>query len=155
MEQTTDKLIELGLADAGYVYVNSDDCWLMLERNATGHLVPDPVTFPGGDAAMRSLSAYIHSKGLKFVSALEDDTHGRVGLLQVSSIALYNIRFALTISLSHTHTHTLYLSLSFSLSLSLRESMELRVRPPAHDGPAPCTTKPLTQRPTQAGTSTT
>src|SRR3954447_23299994 len=37
-----------GMQDAGYEYVNIDDCWLTHSRDAGGHLVPDPVKFPDG-----------------------------------------------------------------------------------------------------------
>lgn len=39
-----------------------DDCW-QVARNASGYIVPDPVRFPNG---MKSLTDYVHSKGLKF-----------------------------------------------------------------------------------------
>lgn len=48
-------------------YVNSDDCWCALGRdNRTGRMQPSEQAFPGGDAAMRNLSNFIHAKGLKF-----------------------------------------------------------------------------------------
>jgi alpha-galactosidase len=68
MKATADRLVKLGLADAGFRYVNSDDCWLDHNRSISvgeGRLVPGN-NFPGGDAGMRTLSNYIHSKGLKF-----------------------------------------------------------------------------------------
>jgi hypothetical protein len=52
-----------GYKDAGYEYINIDDCWLAKERDAHGRLQPDPVRFPSG---IRALADYIHSKGLKF-----------------------------------------------------------------------------------------
>ncbi len=62
-----------GMREAGYEYVNLDDCWQAgrnltgLERNhagrINGHLVADPVWFPSG---MKALGDYIHSQGLKF-----------------------------------------------------------------------------------------
>ncbi len=58
-----DKLVELGLSDLGYTYVNVDDCWSKLRREVDGELKEDPVRFPRG---MQWLSDYIHSKGLKF-----------------------------------------------------------------------------------------
>jgi alpha-galactosidase len=58
-----DILVDTGLADAGYEYVNLDDCWALPERDADGKLVPDPERFPSGIAA---LADYVHSKGLKF-----------------------------------------------------------------------------------------
>jgi len=51
-----------GMKEAGYEYVNIDDCW-QVERNADGTIQPDPVRFPSG---MKALADYAHSKGLKF-----------------------------------------------------------------------------------------
>jgi alpha-galactosidase len=51
-----------GMQDAGYQYVNIDDCWLERTRSADGHLVPDPVKFPDG---IKGTADYVHSKGLE------------------------------------------------------------------------------------------
>ena len=61
IRQTADKMQELGLADYGYVYLNIDDCWHG-SRDKSGFITEDENTFPNG---MRSLTDYIHSKGLK------------------------------------------------------------------------------------------
>ncbi|KAG9599356.1 hypothetical protein KCV01_g8349, partial [Aureobasidium melanogenum] len=58
-----DKFISLGLKDAGYQYVNVDDCWANWQRDKDGHLQPNPKRFPSGIAA---LADYIHQRGLKF-----------------------------------------------------------------------------------------
>ncbi|CAJ0914712.1 14375_t:CDS:2 [Entrophospora sp. SA101] len=58
----TDALIETGLSDVGYQYVNLDDCW-QKTRTWGGVIIPDLEKFPSG---MESLSDYIHSKGLLF-----------------------------------------------------------------------------------------
>ncbi|MEV0447061.1 NPCBM/NEW2 domain-containing protein [Streptomyces sp. NPDC050600] len=58
-----DIFIERGLKDAGYRYVNIDDCWALPERDADGKLVPDPARFPHG---IKAVADYVHSKGLKF-----------------------------------------------------------------------------------------
>ena len=58
-----DKLIELGLKDAGYRYINIDDCWANWQRDAQGNLTPNPERFPSG---IKALADYIHSKGLRF-----------------------------------------------------------------------------------------
>ncbi|MFF3816597.1 NPCBM/NEW2 domain-containing protein [Streptomyces bluensis] len=58
-----DLFVEKGLKDAGYAYVNLDDCWALPQRNADGKLVPDPVRFPNG---IKAVADYVHSKGLKF-----------------------------------------------------------------------------------------
>ncbi|NGO06186.1 alpha-galactosidase [Streptomyces sp. HC44] len=57
-----DIFVEKGLKDAGYQYVNLDDCWALPQRDANGKLVPDPVRFPGG---IKAVADYVHSKGLK------------------------------------------------------------------------------------------
>ena len=57
-----DALCDLGLRDAGYVYVNLDDGWLEKERNAKGEIVSRDAIFPHG---MKYVTDYIHSKGLK------------------------------------------------------------------------------------------
>jgi len=59
---TADKFVAAGLRDAGYTYVNIDDCWMAGNRDAAGNLMPDPVKFPNG---IRAVADYVHSKGLK------------------------------------------------------------------------------------------
>ena len=44
-----------GWLDAGYQYINIDDCWMLPER-AEGRLVPDPQRFPSGMAALGHLA---------------------------------------------------------------------------------------------------
>jgi alpha-galactosidase len=58
-----DLFVSSGLKDAGYRYVNIDDCWALPARDADGNLVPDPVRFPNG---IKALADYVHEKGLKF-----------------------------------------------------------------------------------------
>ncbi|WP_234376818.1 NPCBM/NEW2 domain-containing protein [Streptomyces sp. TP-A0356] len=57
-----DLFVARGLKDAGYQYVNLDDCWALPSRDMNGRLVPDPVRFPNGIGAVAD---YVHSKGLK------------------------------------------------------------------------------------------
>ncbi|WUT41831.1 NPCBM/NEW2 domain-containing protein [Streptomyces pseudovenezuelae] len=57
-----DIFVDKGLKDAGYQYVNLDDCWALPNRDADGQLVPDPVRFPHG---IKAVADYVHSKGLK------------------------------------------------------------------------------------------
>jgi hypothetical protein len=62
-KRMADRLVADGYRDAGYEYVNIDDCWSLLDRdNATGKLVADPARFPSGIAA---LADYMHQRGLK------------------------------------------------------------------------------------------
>ncbi len=58
-----DKFISLGLKDAGYRYVNIDDCWANWQRGKDGELQPNPRRFPSG---IKALADYIHQHGLKF-----------------------------------------------------------------------------------------
>ncbi|WFB06415.1 NPCBM/NEW2 domain-containing protein [Streptomyces sp. LX-29] len=58
-----DIFVARGLKEAGYEYVNIDDCWALPRRDANGKLVPDPVRFPHG---IKAVADYVHSKGLKF-----------------------------------------------------------------------------------------
>eukprot|EP00658_Telonema_sp_P-2_P053634 TRINITY_DN4221_c0_g2_i11.p1 TRINITY_DN4221_c0_g2~~TRINITY_DN4221_c0_g2_i11.p1 ORF type:complete len:727 (-),score=188.39 TRINITY_DN4221_c0_g2_i11:280-2460(-) len=57
-----DAMASNGMKEAGYEYVNIDDCW-QVERNSDGSIQPDPVRFPSG---IKALADYAHSKGLKF-----------------------------------------------------------------------------------------
>ena len=50
-----------GMKDAGYQYINIDDCW-QGERDAQGFIQADAKKFPSG---IRALADYVHSKGLK------------------------------------------------------------------------------------------
>ncbi|KAG6811589.1 hypothetical protein H0H92_006712 [Tricholoma furcatifolium] len=60
---TTAQLMQsLGLQDAGYSYVNIDDCWAEKNRSASGDLVPDPTKFPSG---LNTLNDKIHALGFK------------------------------------------------------------------------------------------
>ena len=61
IKATADKMVELGLVDAGYIYLNLDDGWHG-ERDEQGFIQVDPVKFPSG---MKALADYVHSKGMK------------------------------------------------------------------------------------------
>ncbi|WP_433182763.1 NPCBM/NEW2 domain-containing protein [Actinoallomurus sp. CA-150999] len=58
-----DLFVSSGLKDAGYQYVNLDDCWAEKDRDANGDYVPNHTRFPNG---IKTLADYVHSKGLKF-----------------------------------------------------------------------------------------
>ncbi|MGI4834227.1 MAG: glycoside hydrolase family 27 protein [Janthinobacterium lividum] len=62
IREVADALVSSGLRDAGYVYINIDDCWHG-ERDAQGFIHPDAKRFPSG---MKALADYVHGKGLKF-----------------------------------------------------------------------------------------
>jgi alpha-galactosidase len=57
-----DIFVTKGLRDAGYQYVNLDDCWALPQRDAAGDLVPDPARFPNG---IKAVADYVHAKDLK------------------------------------------------------------------------------------------
>jgi len=61
VRQTADAMVASGMRDAGYLYVNIDDCWHG-ERDADGFIGADPGRFPSG---IKALADYVHSKGLK------------------------------------------------------------------------------------------
>ncbi|EDY81622.1 Melibiase subfamily [Verrucomicrobiia bacterium DG1235] len=58
-----DSMVENGMRDAGYIYINLDDGWMMRERDENGDLVPDPEKFPNG---LKHLADYLHERGFKF-----------------------------------------------------------------------------------------
>lgn len=62
IEETADAMLKTGLADAGYKYVNLDDCWHSSLRDENGKLQGDLVRFSSG---IETLSEKIHNKGLK------------------------------------------------------------------------------------------
>ncbi|WP_263375413.1 alpha-galactosidase [Granulicella aggregans] len=62
VRETADTMVSNGMKDAGYQYVNLDDCW-QSSRDADGNIVVDAVHFPSG---IKALADYVHSKGLKF-----------------------------------------------------------------------------------------
>lgn len=57
-----DLIVSTGMKDAGYEYVNIDDCW-QIGRDKEGNIIVDSKAFPSG---IKALADYIHSKGLKF-----------------------------------------------------------------------------------------
>jgi len=61
VKSMADAFITTGMKNAGYEYVNLDDCW-MDGRDASGRLKWNASKFPSGIPA---LAEYIHGKGLK------------------------------------------------------------------------------------------
>src|SRR5205814_10578633 len=55
-----DAVVKSGMKDAGYVYVNIDDCW-QVSRDKDANIVADPQRFPSG---IKALADYVHSLGL-------------------------------------------------------------------------------------------
>jgi alpha-galactosidase len=62
IKEMADAMVDLGLAEVGYVYLNIDDGWHG-KRDDNGFVQGDPEKFPSG---MKAIGEYIHSKGLKF-----------------------------------------------------------------------------------------
>ena len=65
MRQAAEQMVDSGMADYGYQYVNIDDCWMKKKgdepyRDAAGAVLPNG-KFPD----MKALTDYIHGKGLK------------------------------------------------------------------------------------------
>ena len=68
-------MVDSGLKDLGYEYVNIDDCWATMEgtgRDTDGRVIVNNNTFPSG---MKALGDYIHSLGLKFGIYSDAGTH--------------------------------------------------------------------------------
>lgn len=61
IRETADAMVRIGLKDAGYQYINIDDCWHG-QRDANGNIQPDPQRFPSG---IKALADYVHARGLK------------------------------------------------------------------------------------------
>ncbi|MBC8096466.1 MAG: glycoside hydrolase family 27 protein, partial [Akkermansiaceae bacterium] len=61
IREMADAMASNGMKEAGYQYLNIDDCWHGT-RDAQGVMHPHPERFPSG---MKALGDYVHSKGLK------------------------------------------------------------------------------------------
>lgn len=61
IREIADAMVSSGMRDAGYTYINIDDCWHG-ERDQNGFIHPDKTRFPSG---MKAIADYVHSKGLK------------------------------------------------------------------------------------------
>lgn len=72
-----DAMVESGMKDAGYEYINIDDNWMAKTRDENGDLVPDPTRFPDG---IKGVADYVHSKGLKLGIYSSNGTRTCMGL---------------------------------------------------------------------------
>lgn len=61
IREMADAMVASGMKDAGYEYINIDDCW-QGERDGEGNIRENKDRFPSG---MKALADYVHSKGLK------------------------------------------------------------------------------------------
>ena len=85
-----DAMVESGLADSRFQYINIDDCW-MVDRQPDGTTTADPVRFPSG---IKALVDYVHAKGLLFgvyQAPASTTPQGRPGLLghEAQDVATY------------------------------------------------------------------
>lgn len=62
IKAVADAMVSSGMKDAGYEYINIDDCWQADQRDGLGNIMANSTKFPSG---IKSLADYIHSKGLK------------------------------------------------------------------------------------------
>jgi alpha-galactosidase len=71
MREAADAMVSTGMIDHGYMYVNIDDCWAVKPSSTDSTLSGDPRDAKGMVNSnrrfpdMKSLTDYIHSKGLK------------------------------------------------------------------------------------------
>ena len=80
IKSIADAMVASGLKDAGYTYINIDDCWHD-KRDADGFIQADPKHFPHG---IKALADYVHSRGLKlgiYSDAGSETCAGRPGSL--------------------------------------------------------------------------
>lgn len=75
--QTADAMVENGMRDLGYAYINIDDFWQLPERGADGHIQIDKTKFPRG---IKYVADYLHERGFKLgiYSDAADKTCGGV-----------------------------------------------------------------------------
>ena len=62
IKRQADAMVATGMKAVGYRYVNIDDCWMDVSRDASGNYRANPQTFPHG---VGSLADYVHARGLK------------------------------------------------------------------------------------------
>ncbi len=72
IKEIAEAMAKSGLADAGYKYVNIDDCWQNSSRDENGKLQTDFITFPSG---IKKLNEYVNSLGLKLGIYSSNGTH--------------------------------------------------------------------------------
>jgi alpha-galactosidase len=62
VRQIADSMVSTGMRDLGYQYVNIDDFWQLVDRDAKGNIQVNTEKFPSG---IKAVADYVHSKGLK------------------------------------------------------------------------------------------
>lgn len=63
VRQIADSMVSTGMRDLGYQYINIDDYWQLVDRDANGRIQVNKQKFPNG---IKAVADYVHSKGLKF-----------------------------------------------------------------------------------------
>ena len=72
IKEIADAMVDSGLAEAGYQYVNIDDCWQASERDENGKLQCDKIHFPSG---IKALTEYVNNRGIKLGIYSSNGTH--------------------------------------------------------------------------------
>lgn len=62
VKQIADVIVESGMRELGYHYINIDDFWQLKDRDANGNIQINKEKFPNG---IKEVADYVHSKGLK------------------------------------------------------------------------------------------
>lgn len=101
MKTNAQGLVDLGLADLGYVYVTTDCGWMARDRDSEGRLQWNSALFPSGGPA---LGEYIHGLGLKFglYSGAGYYQCGSTDLPASLGMELENFPTATSVELSHS-----------------------------------------------------
>ena len=79
-------IVQLGLKDLGYTYINIDDCWSLKARDQQGNILVDTTKFPNG---IKGLADQIHSMGMKlgiYSDAGEKTCGGQPGSLNYEEL---------------------------------------------------------------------
>ena len=73
IKSTAEAMLNNGMFELGYNYVNMDDCWAYPRNNVTGEIQWDPDRFPSGIPA---LADWLHERGFKFglYTSIGDET---------------------------------------------------------------------------------
>ena len=72
IKEIADAMAKSGLTEAGYKYVNIDDCWQASTRDAEGKLQCDKIHFPSG---IKALAEYVNERGVKLGIYSSNGTH--------------------------------------------------------------------------------
>jgi len=82
IKSTADAMVSEGLVDAGYTYIQIDDCWQAPHRDKSGAIWADPIRFPSG---IKALAAYVEKRGLSL------GIYGDIGSATCGGYPAFNI----------------------------------------------------------------